>query len=316
MGPWLIALLLRAVATILITGGSGLVGRALTQKLVAAGHSVRWLSRTPGHPEGVRCFMWDIANGTIDPASIYGADHIVHLSGAGIADKRWTQRRVHELCASRGGAARLLLREVERTDARPASFISASGTGFYGAVSSDHVSTENDTPGTDTIARITADWEAAADEWAPLCRSVKLRTPMVLAKEGGALRRLSTPFRYGLGSALGSGRQWMPWVHLSDLTDAYVKAIADDTMQGAYNVTAPEQPMNVDFMRAVAKALGRPFFLPAVPGFALRSALGEMATILLEGTRASNEKILSAGFHFRYGTLDSALRETLGADRA
>lgn len=300
------------MANILITGGSGLIGNALTRALRQEGHSVRWLSRTSGMTNGVQRFTWDIDRGTVDPAALSGVDHIIHLSGAGIADMRWTEARMRELHASRGGAARLLLKVASEKGTRPTSFISASGIGYYGAVTTDHIFTESDPAGTDAIARLTKDWEEAADEWTPTCRVVKLRTPMVLARDGGALKRLSVAFRYGLGAALGSGKQWMPWVHIDDLVGAYVRAVTDERMHGTYNVVATEQPKNEDFMRAVAKALNRPLFLPNVPAFALRLALGEMSAILLEGSRARDAKLVSAGMNFGFASLDIALTDTLG----
>lgn len=300
------------MATILITGGSGLIGRALTRSLLGDGHSVRWLSRAAGTTDGVRRYTWDIEQGTVDAEALNGVDHIIHLSGAGIAEKRWTDARVRELRASRGGAARLLLKVAKERGSRPTSFISASGTGYYGAVTSDRVFSEEGASGNDTIALISKDWEDAADEWSSTCRVVKLRTPMVLARDGGALKRLSVPFRFGLGAALGSGKQWMPWVHIDDLVGTYVQAVSDEGMHGAYNVVAAEQPTNNDFMRAVAKALNRPFFLPKVPAFALRLALGEMSAILLDGSRASGARLNSSGMTFRFGSLGAALADTLG----
>lgn len=299
------------MATILISGGSGLVGSALTPALQREGHSVRWLSRTAGAMNGVRRHAWDIARGTIDAEALDGVDHIIHLSGAGIADKRWTGPRMRELYLSRSGAARLLLKKAQETGARPRCFISASGIGYYGAVTTGHVFKETDPPGTDAIGRLTKDWEDAADEWTSLCRVVKLRTPMVLARDGGALKRLSAPFRLGLGAALGTGRQWMPWVHIDDLVTTYARAVGNERMNGAYNVVADDQPRNSDFMRAVASALHRPFFLPNVPAFALRLAFGELSVILLEGSRASGERLVGTGTRFQHNTLASAMQGTL-----
>ena len=218
---------------------------------------------------------------------------------------------MNELYLSRGGAARLLLTRSRETGARPKSFISASGIGYYGALTSGHIHKEDDAAGMDAIGRLTKDWEDAADEWASLCRVVKLRTPMVLARNGGALKRLSAPFHFGLGAALGSGRQWMPWIHIDDLVATYARAIGDERMSGAYNVVAEEQPRNVDFMRAVAKALRRPFFLPNAPAFALRLAFGELSAILLEGSRADNARLRATGSTFKHNALETALRDTL-----
>lgn len=299
------------MATVLITGGSGLIGTHLTQLLLAGGFQVRHLSRIPRPGAPVPQFAWDIDQGTVDPAALQGVDHVVHLSGANIAQKRWTAGRMRELHASRSGTADLLRKTAEQAGAFPKSFISASGINYYGAVTTDHVFTEIDPPGNDAIGRLTQAWEAAADAWAPHCRVVKLRTPIVLAREGGALPKLALPARWGLAAPLGTGAQWMPWVHIADIAHAYLHTIRHADMHGAYNVVAPEQPDNRAFTRALAMALHRPVFLPAVPKFLLRASLGELSSLLLEGARASNAKLVGAGFVFRYAGLEEALKELL-----
>ncbi|HEY0976098.1 MAG TPA: TIGR01777 family oxidoreductase [Flavobacteriales bacterium] len=299
------------MATILISGGSGLIGQRLTAALLRNGHTVRWLSRKPGGRNGVQAFAWDIHRRELDEAALKGVDHIVHLSGSGIADGRWTDQCLRELYASRVDAADLIRTTADRIGAAPASFISASGIGAYGTVTTDHIFRETDPPANDTIGKLVQAWEAAADRWSPQARVVKLRTPMVLAKEGGALPRLAAPVRWGLGAALGHGRQWMTWVHIDDLVDAYIRAIGDPRLEGAYNVVADEQMENRTFMKAVAKALRRPFFLPPVPAFALRLAFGEMSSILLEAPRANNARIQHTGFAFKHRTLLPALEQLL-----
>lgn len=296
------------MATILITGGSGLVGRRLTSLLLRNKYEVRWLSRTAGSADGVTRFVWELSKGIVDPRAFEGADHLIHLSGAGIADQRWTASRMKELYVSRGGAARLLLKVAREQGFTPKSFISASGVGIYGAVTSDHVHVESDPAGEDAIGRLSLDWEQAADEWSSITRVVKLRTPMVLAREGGALPKLAAPIRWGLGAALGSGAQWMPWVHVDDLASAYLHTITNIDARGAFNVCAEEQPTNSEFMRTVAKVLRRPFFLPNVPAFALRMALGELSSIVLEGSRASNDRLSGTGFGFQHSSLERTLR--------
>ena len=300
------------MATFLITGGSGLIGTALTSALLRDGHSVRHIGRGKNGSGNVRRFTWDIHRGTMDTAALEGVDHIIHLAGAGIADKRWTPARVKELIDSRAESARLLLRMAQREGARPTSFISAAGINYYGAVTTGHTCTEQDPPGTDTIARISVAWEAAVDEWSALCRVVKLRTPIVLSPTGGALAKLALPIRWGLGAPLGTGRQWMPWVHLNDLVNAYRHAFAMPGLNGAYNVCAAEQVDNRTFTRTLATVLGRPLFLPAVPAFALRLALGDMSSILLEGSAASSQRLRGTGFIYRYECLEDALKELAG----
>jgi len=271
------------MAVVLITGGSGLIGRALTKALLARGDQVRWLSREAGLRGVVRAYAWDVERGMVDLEALRGVDHIVHLAGAGIADKRWSKRRVAELIASRADSARLLLRGAREAGCRPQCIVSASGVGYYGAVTRDLPFTEDDAPGADTIARITVEWERAVDEWASLCRVVKLRTPVVLAREGGALPKLAALARWGLAARIGSGKQWMPWVHVEDLVTAYLRALDDDTMQGAYNVVGGNST-NLEFTKVLASALKRPMWLPPVPGALMRLALGEVADLLLKGS--------------------------------
>lgn len=299
------------MATVLITGGTGLIGTVLTRALQAEGHAVRHLSRTAGARDGVRTFTWDVARGAIDPQALEGVDRIVHLAGAGIADKRWTKARVQELIDSRARTAHLLLTAVHAQGVKPEVLVSAAGINYYGAAGTNRVYNENDAPGQDTIARISVAWEHAVDAWSSTCRVVKLRTPIVLARTG-PLQRLAAPVRWGLGAPLGSGRQWMPWVHIDDLVAIYVKALSDDAMSGAYDVNTGQDVTNAQMMRTTAQVLRRPYFLPAVPGFALRAALGELSSILLDGSRASNQRLLDTGFRFAHPELKGALVDLLG----
>jgi len=296
------------MATILITGGSGLIGTALTQALIASGHTVRHIGRSARRSEDVKGFVWDLDRGTMDAAALHGVDHIVHLAGAGIADERWTSARVQELIHSRTASARLLLTCARTNGIRVKSFVSAAGINYYGAATTEHVYTEDDMPGTDTIARISKEWEAAVDEWTPHTRVVKLRTPIVLSPTGGALAKLVAPVRWGLGTALGSGEQWMPWVHIDDLVRIYELALADDRFVGAYNVNTGNDVTNQEFMRTAAQVLDKPYFLPHVPAFMLRAVLGDLASILLGGSRASSQRLSAKmGYRFKHPLLTSAL---------
>lgn len=299
------------MATVVITGGSGLIGQALTHALLRKGHKVRHLGRSVREVPSVATFKWDIRAGTIDSASVIGVDHIVHLAGAGIADARWTKERVRELVDSRAASVRLLQRAVREHGQVPNSFVSAAGINYYGATTSDRTCVESDAAGGDSIGMISRKWEEAVDEWASMTRVVKLRTPIVLSAEGGALSKLAMPFRWGLGAALGSGKQWMPWVHIDDLVWAYESALFNDRMTGAYNVNANGTVNNEEFTTILARSLGKKVFLPNVPGFVLKATLGEMADLLLAGSRASNEKILATGFEFRFNDLAMALDDLL-----
>ena len=304
--------LLCTMAKVLITGGTGLIGTALIQALESAGHQVHLLSRTASNAGGnVKRFRWSVQPGTMDPSAWAGVEHVVHLAGAGIADKRWSAARVQELIDSRAASARLLLRSAKEHGVQLKSFVSAAGINYYGAITSDHVFVETDAPGTDTIGRISRDWEAAVDVWSSVCRVVKLRTPIVLSPTGGALAKLAAPVRFGLGAALGSGRQWMPWVHLDDLVRIYIEALFDDRFNGAYNVNSGNDVTNAAFMRTIARVLHRPYVLPAVPSFVLKVALGGLSSILLEGSRASNERLLATGYRFEHPELEAALSDLL-----
>lgn len=297
------------MATVLITGATGLIGTALTRHLLEQGVAVRHLGRSRSSRAGVSSFVWDPVRGTIDPQTLVGITHIVHLAGAGIADRRWSKARVNELTESRTSTAHLLLREARSKKIELEAFVSAAGIGYYGATTSTHVFTENDPPGEDTIASISAQWEAAVDEWPSITRVAKLRTPVVLAREGGALPKLAKPVLFGLGSALGDGQQWMPWVHIGDLVRIYSAALFDDRYAGAYNVNTGNDVTNDEMMRTLAQVLRRPNFLPNAPAFTLRLALGELSTVLLEGSRASNERLLGTGFTFKHPVLRAALED-------
>lgn len=295
--------------TTLITGGSGLIGSALTKALIAQGHTVRHLSRTPGERKGVMAYAWDPARGTMDRSALEGVDHIVHLAGENIIAKRWSPERLRVCEESRTESARLVLRTAREMGVRPQSFVSASGVGYYGAITSDRVFTEEDPNATDTIGKLTRVWEDAVDEWGSVCRVVKLRTPIVLAGEGGALPRFVKLARWYILAPLASGRQWMPWVHIDDLVRAYSNALTDANWQGAYNVVAPEHHTNQSFLQAVARAEHRPLFPVAVPGFVLKVGMGQMASLLTEGSRVESARLGGHDFRFQWRELSSALRE-------
>ena len=316
------------MAKVLVTGGSGLIGTALTKALLAQGHRVSHLSRnrtvTPeaywkeavggapsGIPASVLTFAWDPLRGTIDRAALDGVDHIVHLSGASIVDGRWSAARLNILNESRAGAAHLLRRTVREEGIGLKSFISASGTGWYGAITDDRWHNEEEAAANDAIGQLTRRWEEAADSFCDLCRVVKLRTPMVLAKEGGALPRIAAPVRWSFALPFGSGRPWWPWVHIDDLVRTYARAITDEQMHGSYNVCAAEQPDQRSFMRTLAKVMHRPYVPIAVPSFALRLMLGEAADLLTKGCRVANERLRAGGSPFRYDELEGALRACL-----
>jgi uncharacterized protein (TIGR01777 family) len=291
---------------ILLSGGTGLIGSMLTQALQANGHVVHILSRTPRTENE---FEWDLQNGTIDPDALKGVDGVIHLAGAGIADKRWTASRKKLIIDSRVQSAELLKKAIRKSGENCRFFITASGVNYYGTVTNDHIYRETDPPGNDYLGDCCKQWEDAAFTDNPAPRVVALRTGVVLSAKGGALEKLSMPIRYGIGSPLGSGKQYVPWIHIRDLVALYLKAVEDETMQGAFNAVADEHVYQTKLTKTIAAKLGRKIWLPNVPAFALRLLLGEMSSIILEGSRISNEKVIRQGFVFRFPKLKEAIED-------
>ncbi|MDQ0477681.1 MULTISPECIES: TIGR01777 family oxidoreductase [Chryseobacterium] len=292
---------------ILITGGTGLVGKALVKKLEAHQHSVRILSRSKSNEKNE--FYWNVAKKEIDEKAFENLDCIIHLAGANISE-RWTADYKKEMHSSRIDSANLLFDYCRKKKIHLKSFISASGINYYGTFTSDQILTENSgIVKTDFLTKLCEDWEKAADQFSEISdRVVCLRTAMVLSKEGGAFPMLKKTVDLNVGSAVGSGKQWMNWIHIDDLVNMYVTAVENSAINGKYNAVADETITNIDFMKKLAKASDK-FFLPLnVPSFVLKTVFGEMSSIILEGSRADNKKIKSHGFDFKYSHLDDAFK--------
>jgi uncharacterized protein (TIGR01777 family) len=298
--------------SVLITGGSGLIGRYLTSLLLEEGFSVSHLSRRMTMPGKVQVHPWSPENSYINPDFLRGTDYIIHLAGANIGEKRWTCRRKSEIISSRVDTARLL-HDVVRSEKIPLkAFISASAIGYYGSVTSDRIFTETDPPSDDFLGTTCRLWEEAADLFrADGIRTVSIRTGVVLEKSDSALARFLAAAKFGLFPRLGSGKQYLPWIHISDLCRIYLKAIKDNNMDGAYNAVAPDSADNSRFVRCLARVMGRPFISPPVPSVLLRTIMGESSLIALEGSRISPGKIISEGFRFEFPELEAALENAL-----
>lgn len=297
---------------VLICGGSGLVGRHLTNLLLAKGFEVLYLSRTKVEDKRIRSFLWNWEKDFIDPVAIESADAIVHLAGAGIFDNRWTKERKQLIQDSRIKSTELLLREMRRLGTTMKAFVSASAVGFYGAITSEHVFIESDPPAIDFLGSTCAAWESAVQDFQQTgVRVVMLRTGVVLAPDAKFMKSLLTTARLGLAAALGSGRQYMPWIHVDDLCAMYLRALEDTNLSGAYNAVAPQHLTNRQFTKELTRAVKRPFWLPALPVFLLRGVLGERAVLLTEGSRVSSEKISSTGFVFSQPEIQEAFRAIL-----
>lgn len=290
---------------VVISAASGLAGTAICAELARRGVPIRRLVRRAADATRGEA-AWDPARGTLDPAALAGAQAVIHLSGEPIAAGRWTTEQKRRIRDSRVASTRLLAERLAGLPSAPPTLVCASAIGFYGA-RDDETLDEGSAPGTGFLADVCRDWEGAADPARDAgIRVVHLRIGMVLAREGGALVKMLTPFRLGLGGPLGNGRAWMSWIHLDDLVRAACFAIEDGTLSGPVNAVAPAPVTNADFTRALARALHRPALLPA-PAFAIRALLGEMGQeLLLASTRVLPRRLEAAGFRFAYPSIDKA----------
>lgn len=292
---------------ILITGGTGLVGKSLVTKLKQHQHIVRVLTRSESEEENE--FYWNVAEKKIDEKAFQDLDCIIHLAGANISE-RWTDDYKKEMYSSRIDSANLLFDYCKKKDIHLKSFISASGINYYGTFTSDQILTEQSGfVQNDFLAKLCEQWENAADQFSEISdRVVCLRTAMVLSRKGGAFPMLRKTADLNLGAAVGTGLQWMNWIHIDDLANMYVAAVENSAINGKYNAVADQLPTNKEFMQKLVKAKNKFFFPLNVPAFVMKSVFGEMSAIILEGTRADNRKIKSQGFDFKYSTLDEALK--------
>ncbi|PZX58320.1 hypothetical protein LV84_01525 [Algoriphagus ratkowskyi] len=289
---------------ILISGGSGLIGHKITQLLELKGYSVAWLSRSS---QTQKSFLWDVEKQTIDPEAVEWADAIIHLAGAGVAEQRWTDERKKLILDSRIQSTHLLYDAIEKSTAKPNTFISASAVGYYGFNTGTFLMDETKAAGTDFLAQVVVAWENEVKKMEELnLRTVMLRIGIVLDADGGALGEMMKP---PIAAPLGKGDQWMSWIAIEDLAKMFVFALEKTTLQGVFNAVGPNPATNQQLTQAAAKAKGKPYIGIGVPAFALKLFLGEMAAIVLGGNRVSSQKIQKAGFEFECPELTGALKE-------
>lgn len=293
---------------ILITGASGLVGTRLTKLLLERGHEVSHLGRTK-KSGSIKSFVWDVDAGTMDVEALQNIDAVIHLAGAGIADKRWTEKRKREILESRTKSTALIVQKIDGGNNPVKVLVSGSAIGYYGMTLSAEEFTEASAGGEGFLADVVKAWEREAEQLKDK-RLVMIRTGVVLSKNDGALKEIARPVRLGVGAALGTGNQYVSWIHLDDLCDIFIKAVEDENMHGPYNATAGAVT-NHELTKAIAKTLHRPLWLPGAPGFALRMFLGEMADLVLYGSKVTSNKIRKAGFSFKFDTLEKALNNLL-----
>ncbi|WP_343658607.1 TIGR01777 family oxidoreductase [Chryseobacterium sp.] len=295
---------------VLITGAGGMIAKELAKK-IGNDYEIRFLTRNKKRENE---YEWDIRKGSIDEAALDNVSHIIHLAGANISEKRWTLERKRELISSRVDSAELLRTALRKNKIKLKSFISASGINFYGTKTSEKIDVETDPPGNDFLSEVVVLWERAADDFKEqelAERVVKIRTAVVLSEKDGALKKMVPPVQYYIGSPLGNGKQYMPWIHIDDICSIYEFAIKNTAIDGAYNAVSPQHTTNKELTKKIAKVLGKPLWMPNVPGFVLKLIFGELASAILEGSRASSQKIQEAGFHFKFPDLDEALRDVL-----
>ncbi|TDN36814.1 TIGR01777 family oxidoreductase [Hymenobacter sp. UV11] len=294
---------------ILLTGGTGLIGTRLSAVLAEAGHHVAHVSRTLAPGSSCRTFQWDPAAGTIDPAAVPFAEAVVNLAGANVGEGQWTTARKQELLASRVDGLALLHRELAKPGHRVRTVVSASAIGLYGTTGDALVTEDTPPVGHDLLADLTQAWEQAAAPLAALgLRVVVPRIGVVLSLAGGALPALAGPVQRGFGAPLGSGQQWLSWIHMDDLCRLLLAMLTDDAWQGAYNAVAPSPATNTTFTTALAEVLHCPLLLPKIPAFMLQLAMGEQSELVLTGKRVSAAKVLAQGFAFEFPGLREALQ--------
>ena len=305
---------MNAMRTI-IAGGSGLIGRALTEDLTTDGHEVIILSRSPervrGLPAGAQAVGWDGLTAEGWQEHVDGADAIVNLAGTRIAPWPWTADRKRQILESRVHAGEAVTQAIEAASKKPQVVVQASGVGFYGP-RGDEAIDEDTEAGDDFLAQVCIAWEAATEPVEALgVRRVRARTGLVFSRAGGLLPLVSLPYRLLLGGPMGSGRQGYPWIHIADHVAAVRWLIDDESATGAFNLVAPQRTTNASMSRAMGQALGRPAFM-TVPAFVLRLILGEEATILLDGQHAVPARLQEQGYSFRFPTAEAALSDLFG----
>ena len=295
---------------VLITGGNGMLAKQMTQELEGE-YSVRFLTRNKTRSNE---YFWDLENQYIDPNALIGVSIIIHLAGSSIANKRWTKKTKQSILSSRVDGANLILRELKKHQITIETFISASAIGYYGTKTTDDIYNEKSPKGDDFLSDVCSKWENAAYDFKAnglANRIAVVRIGIILAKNDGALKKIMQPIRYGFGSGIGTGNQYMPWIHIQDLVRIFKLILDDKSIAGTFNAVSPQHISNIELTEAIAQLTNNPLFLPNIPKFIIQILFGEMSTMILEGSRISSEKILNTSFRFKYGKLSDALKSII-----
>lgn len=292
-----------------------MIGTRLSELLTEKGYTVWHLSRTRDPDARYKTFHWDSEKQQIDQEAVDGADYIINLAGAGIADQRWTKKRKRVIIDSRVDTTLLLRDAIQRSAGAPKAFLSASGANIYGD-QGDELLTETHPPGDGFFGVSCVAWEKAVQEVAELgIRTVILRTGVVLTTKGGALPKMTMPMAFMAGVYFGDGQQWMSWIHIDDICRMYLHGIEQENVEGPYNAAAPNPERNKDFIETAAEVQDKPVIMLSAPVFALKLGLGEMSHAVLDSVRLSVEKILGTGFTFDFPELREALAEVFREEK-
>jgi uncharacterized protein len=295
--------------TVLIAGGTGLVGTRLSEILRDRGYKVIHLSRRQNLEAEFPAYAWNVEKGTIDENALSQADYIINLAGAGIADKRWTTSRKKLIIESRTQSTALLGRFIKEKALKIKAYLSASAIGFYGN-RQDDIMTEESSVGNGFLVESTMEWEKYVNEISSLgIRTIALRIGIVLTTKGGALEKMLISFWFRMGVYFGSGKQWFSWIHIEDVCNMFVWAIENEKIEGTYNAVAPNPLTNYELTEAISTAKGGGYLMLPTPAFALRMVMGEMADVVLNSTRVSAQKIENQGFRFQFREILPALRD-------
>lgn len=297
---------------ILLTGATGMLGKELIKNLLDRGNQVSILSRKPQRLQGVKVFLWDVYKQKIDTSCLNGVDCIIHLAGENISAGKWSEKRKKEIIDSRVMSAQLLFKTLAENKNQVTDFISAAAVGIYGD-RGDELLTESSSPGNDFMADCCAQWESAADQGKALgLRVVKVRTGVVLSKESGALPAMAKPIQFFVGAPLGTGKQYIPWIHHKDMTQVYLHLIDNQALSGIFNACAPFPVTNKTLTKAIAKQVHRPVWPFNIPKAVLKLILGEMSAVIFNSNNASAQKLLDTGFIFNYTKVEDALSDIYG----
>lgn len=297
---------------VLIAGGTGFIGSFLAKELKKKGYEVIILTRQTQSKTDFELFYWDISKGEIQTEALNNVDFIINLAGENISDGRWTKGKKKSIEESRVKSTGILFEAVKNLNKKPEAYISASAIGFYGTFNSKKIFVETDESGDDFLAAICSKWEKAANKFQTLgIRTSILRTGVVFSVHAGAFPQITQTLKFGFISAIGSGKQYVPWIHIDDLVSMYIYAIENKDFHGTYNAVVPEHITQDELIDKIRSVSGKRFKVPNIPGFILKAMFGEMASILLYGSRVSSDKILKTDFNFKFPNIDIALSSLL-----